>query len=661
MLQENILERGLHSHVGKDKLKQLSVLPEGSDRMDSGSTRTTSARTPIVDLSEEDDIEDIDNLLDNEYDDIESIGEISDSGIVTRESAAAALGLTAASFSGQASASDLFPELTDPEETGTLTSALLVEYGDAEKIDEVTQLICRGKKIHTVELEEAVAVETASFSHNLITDCNQFTILPNIIELNLNFNKIQDISPLTELETLRILNLSHNYIRIVTPLKGLLLTKLSLFKNFVDDFPNLLDAVGEMPLKSLDIGSNPCTNLKGPKPKYQLINTLTQLEELDQNTVEDIDRELADQFLDKFAVKRPATAPPRTEISNKLGRSSSGGSSGSSYNLPTSLGATGDLSQAWVSNGEGGEGSRLGNAVPTSEIGRSSPFPLSSVSNSFLSQIPSLRSEIPKVDYDDPHGTIEKLLAHIEQITLRKQTIQVEKENLERQLAAELTKKQRRDDDTKILKAENKNLVVLMNENEELRKKVSELESRVGDPITCRRLEQKVERMTEYCKTFGNENENSMMFKEKPRPMTSCGVPVLSPGRELDDDLAALVRRNQETIEALKKEKAMFEEQARLENNPLPPTGTPPSLSTRRIPSKIRPCTIPEDDPEFSLTPVAPPRDEPRSISKDTILSSSSEMEPQRLPCPACERTFTSDSSLDVHMKRRHLNRVVIH
>lgn len=41
--------------------------------------------------------------------------------------------------------------------------------------------------------------------------------------------------------------------------------------------------------------------------------------------------------------------------------------------------------------------------------------------------------------------------------------------------------------------------------------------------------------------------------------MTSCGVPSLPPGRELDSDLASLVEQNRATIEALRREKQALE------------------------------------------------------------------------------------------------------
>lgn len=451
---------------------------------------------------------------------------------------------------------DIFPELRDPSDTGVLTRELIVEYGDgAETIEEVTQVICRGKNIHTVELEDAVCLEIASFSNNDIRDMHQFTVACcGLRELNLNFNRIEDVSPLAECEMLKKLNLSHNQIRNIDALEALELSSLSLFQNKLDDFDRLLETIKNMPLESLDVGRNPCTTEKGARPRYSLIKSLGSLKRLDQQDVLPLDRQLATKFFDDITeAMRPRTAPPLR-----------GTTSTSTHEIQPQQGSFASRA-AWC-------GPAVGGGVSGGSTGST---------GGLLAQIPALRSEIPKIDYDDPTGTIDRLVSHCEQLLLRKQTIQVEKENLERQLANELAKKQRKDNDAKNLRAESQNMFLIMEENEQLKAKVRELERRVGDPITTRRLEQRVERLTAYCTSLHNDK----LETERPRPMTSCGVPSLPPGRELDSDLAAMVEKNRATIESLKREKQeleRIEEEVALENRTDRTSVSPVPKETKR-------------------------------------------------------------------------------
>ncbi len=82
---------------------------------------------------------------------------------------------------------------------GHLTLDIILENSGCENLEEMEQIIIRGKSLtkfcstSEVDLEKLKSVEYISLSHNTLTEIKEIFIFTNLKELNLNFNQITDI------------------------------------------------------------------------------------------------------------------------------------------------------------------------------------------------------------------------------------------------------------------------------------------------------------------------------------------------------------------------------------------------------------------------------------------------------------------------------------
>ena len=122
-----------------------------------------------------------------------------------------------------------------------------------------------------------------NFSHNLLTEINEFFIFPKLVYLDLSFNRIQKLENFSPLSELEILFLSNNFIREIYralfPLKKL--QHLDLSHNQIDVAKSLvISALKEnKELISLLLKDN--LNYDFQNTKYQCLEKLEKLKFLD--------------------------------------------------------------------------------------------------------------------------------------------------------------------------------------------------------------------------------------------------------------------------------------------------------------------------------------------------------------------------------------------
>ena len=122
-----------------------------------------------------------------------------------------------------------------------------------------------------------------NFSHNLLTEINEFFIFPKLVYLDLSFNRIQKLENFSPLSELEILILSNNFIREIYralfPLKKL--QHLDLSHNQIDVAKSLvISALKEnKELISLLLKDN--LNYDFQNTKYQCLEKLEKLNFLD--------------------------------------------------------------------------------------------------------------------------------------------------------------------------------------------------------------------------------------------------------------------------------------------------------------------------------------------------------------------------------------------
>ena len=90
--------------------------------------------------------------------------------------------------------------------------------------------------------------------------------------------------------------LNRNFILVIDPLKNLKkLDTLGLFHNEIQNENKALEVFSELPnLKDISIDGNPVSSKVSFK--YQLILRLKQLEKLDEDPIQELDRDVAEQF-----------------------------------------------------------------------------------------------------------------------------------------------------------------------------------------------------------------------------------------------------------------------------------------------------------------------------------------------------------------------------
>lgn len=149
-------------------------------------------------------------------------------------------------------------------------------------------------KADGLRLEQLVNIEAIHASHNLIKDLYSISTLTTLVELNLSFNQIADITPLEDLVLLQRLWLNRNFIFIIDPLKKLKkLNTLGLFHNEIMNEKKAIEVFEQLPLLTdISIDGNPIS--AKVDFKYELIIRFKQLERLDEEPIQELDRDVAE-------------------------------------------------------------------------------------------------------------------------------------------------------------------------------------------------------------------------------------------------------------------------------------------------------------------------------------------------------------------------------
>lgn len=297
-------------------------------------------------------------------------------------------------------------------------SVVLFDADEGNALSDVTQLLYRHKGLEslhlpgTVDFGELINLRVLSLSHNQLTDIRPVAELPLLVDLNVNNNQIKDLSPAFQCEELEVLFAANNRVSSVSGLELQSLRHLSLFRNDLSDLPAVLDVLSTLPgLRRLDIGGNSCVD--DDSQSYGIVRTLPQLERLDGEPVGQVDRALAEEFFacarDMGFNERPCTAGPR----------------------PKTAPAPRDSLRKRRQRRPSASPSRSPSVQHRS--GRSqSPF----VAGSSARHLP----ELPGEDVASPGGAVlaavRQKTSQIEAVRLQIQTVQVDCENLRRQIVA---------------------------------------------------------------------------------------------------------------------------------------------------------------------------------------------------------------------------------
>jgi len=193
-----------------------------------------------------------------------------------------------------------------------LTKQLIVDSCQCDSLAEVTTIFLRDKNLEffdepnpgskdSFKFEDMVSLECVYASHNLIRDVYGISQITRLSELNLSFNQIQDVSPLQQLKQLTKLYLNRNKIGVIDPLCSLTkLQVLGLFHNEIFNFDQTLDTLTTLGvtycLKEISIDGNPITSTT--KFKNSLLLSIPSLEMLDDERVQELDREVAQQYFE---------------------------------------------------------------------------------------------------------------------------------------------------------------------------------------------------------------------------------------------------------------------------------------------------------------------------------------------------------------------------
>eukprot|EP00941_MAST-03F_sp_MAST-3F-sp1_P004707 g4707.t1 len=211
-----------------------------------------------------------------------------------------------------------------------ITDIMVLEYSGETELCDVRELVIRGEGVtgFDVALDPSSStskakptsvswklcalsqLEVLSLSNNNIASLTSkspvFPRLPNLIQLNLNFNpEIADLSVMRSplLRELFLSNCSFDNDAVATlPRLFPKLEKLCLYRNQITNLSNALDCFRRLSeLKCLDLGGNPCA--AADSYKHEAIRLLgEQLERLDGDRVEALDIELSKKYFNNGKV-----------------------------------------------------------------------------------------------------------------------------------------------------------------------------------------------------------------------------------------------------------------------------------------------------------------------------------------------------------------------
>ena len=133
-------------------------------------------------------------------------------------------------------------------------------------------------------------------------------MITTLRELNLSFNIIKDISPIGDLKLLEKLFLNRNQISIIDPIKSLTsLQAIGLFHNEIFNAQKSLEVLAFLginyKLREISIDGNPISSTT--KFKNQLILSIPKLEILDDERIQELDKEVALQYFEVHNLPLP--------------------------------------------------------------------------------------------------------------------------------------------------------------------------------------------------------------------------------------------------------------------------------------------------------------------------------------------------------------------
>ena len=113
-----------------------------------------------------------------------------------------------------------------------------------------------------------------------------------------------------ELTQLKSLQLNHNKISVIEPVSKLLnLKQLGLFYNDIMDNDLAISALMKCnKLRELSIDGNPCA--RTPEFGYELLMRLPDLKVLNEETIKELDRDVAEQYYEMYELPVPQPYKP---------------------------------------------------------------------------------------------------------------------------------------------------------------------------------------------------------------------------------------------------------------------------------------------------------------------------------------------------------------
>jgi Leucine-rich repeat (LRR) protein len=122
---------------------------------------------------------------------------------------------------------------------------------------------------------------------------------------------ITDITPIADLTLLEKLYLNRNQVAIIDPIKSLTsLTTLGLFHNEIFNSQKSLEILAYLginyKLRDISIDGNPISSTT--KFKYQLIMSIPKLQVLDDERIQQLDLDVAEQYFEVHNIPKPEFA-----------------------------------------------------------------------------------------------------------------------------------------------------------------------------------------------------------------------------------------------------------------------------------------------------------------------------------------------------------------
>ncbi|CAE7561930.1 LRRC61 [Symbiodinium natans] len=284
-----------------------------------------------------------------------------------------------------------------------------------EESDDPTQLILRRKglrDLQSLHFPHRATLRVVSLSHNALEDLGPISTLESLEELNVNHNRLSDLSPLASCNMLHVLLAANNRVTTVAGLEVLpRLTRVSLYSNLLPDLDALINALAAFGrLTSLDLGGNPCFH--DIAHRHSVVRALPGLKELDGDVLASVDRQLATEF---FACAEEVGLERRP---------------GSSYGLrpktaPIVTGAQSHREASQASSARNRSSSRRPRSRSSSRPRSGSPD---------VGSEPSAPPAPVLTACENSWEDVEKFQEYTKALQLRLQTMQVECENLQKQV-----------------------------------------------------------------------------------------------------------------------------------------------------------------------------------------------------------------------------------